>query len=80
MAMVEAVWPSEQLAAALSNPPETQPLDPADPQVSFSATDRTKQACHMQSLARDHCPPEKAEDASSQGSTMTPTCSFCVVS
>lgn len=34
MAMIESIWSSEQLAAALTNPPsELQPLDPADPQV-----------------------------------------------
>ena len=35
MAMVESIWPSEQLATALTNPvdAEAENLDPADPQV-----------------------------------------------
>ena len=52
MAMVEAIWPSEQLAAALSNPPETKPLDPADPQVNLSALDMTRLVFAVSSLAR----------------------------
>ena len=33
MAMVESIWPSEQLATALTNPVDDENLDPADPQV-----------------------------------------------
>ena len=33
MAMVESIWPSEQLAMALTTPVDPSNLDPADPQV-----------------------------------------------
>ena len=33
MAMVESIWPSEQLATALTSTVDAQSLDPADPQV-----------------------------------------------
>lgn len=33
MAMVESIWPSEQLAMALTTPVDPSSLDPADPQV-----------------------------------------------
>ncbi len=35
MAMIESIWPSEQLAMALTNPVDAQDVDPADPQVSY---------------------------------------------
>ena len=35
MAMIESIWPSEQLAMALTSPVDAQDVDPADPQVSY---------------------------------------------
>ncbi|KAL0050690.1 hypothetical protein WJX82_005287 [Trebouxia sp. C0006] len=35
MAMIESIWPSEQLAMALTNPVDAQDVDPADPQVQI---------------------------------------------
>ncbi len=35
MAMIESIWPSEQLAMALTNPVDARDVDPADPQVSY---------------------------------------------
>lgn len=35
MAMIEKIWPSEQLSAALTNPVDNlENVDPVDPQVS----------------------------------------------
>ena len=36
MAMVESIWPSEQLAMALTTPVDPANFDPADPQVGHS--------------------------------------------
>lgn len=33
--MIESIWPSEQLAMALTSPVDAQDVDPADPQVSY---------------------------------------------
>ncbi len=35
MAMIESIWPSEQLAMALTSPVDADAVDPADPQVSY---------------------------------------------
>lgn len=39
MAMIEKIWPSEQMAVALTNPSDNlENVDPADPQVSIRVT------------------------------------------
>ena len=53
MAMVESIWPSEQLATALTSTVDAQSLDPADPQVGFACSwhvhkhDRRTSALHV---------------------------------
>lgn len=51
MAMVESIWPSEQLAMALTTPVDPSNLDPADPQVGTCPC--LAQERHIHSRKRD---------------------------
>lgn len=53
MAMIEKIWPSEQMSAALTNPSDNlENVDPADPQVSCDAHATGLSSCILRYMYR----------------------------